>query len=95
MDGDPYFEHVSELKDELIDSERYDADDLLEEEDEEDPEEVRKEMQIAAAQALRNQGMEAEGVVDELDLDYSRSWVYKHTESPVQSDEGKSQEGKA
>lgn len=95
MDDDPYYEHVSELKDELIDSERYDADDLLEEEDEEDPEDVRKEMQIAAAQALRNNGMEAGDVLDELDLDYSRSWVYKHTDSPVQSEGGKPQEGSA
>lgn len=96
MDEDPFYEHVSQLKDELIESERYDADDLLEEEDSEDPEDVRKEMQIAAVQALRNQGMKAEDILEELDLEYSRSWVYKHTDSPddaVQSDGGKSQEG--
>lgn len=77
MDGDPLFEHVSELKDELIDTESYDADELLEAEEAEDPDEVRRKEKLQMAQSLRDDGMPTTRIANHVDM--SQSWVAKYT----------------
>lgn len=77
MDDDPFYQAVSAKKDELIESEQYDADELLEEEDEQSVDEAERELKIQHAQRLRDQGMTTTQIADVVDM--SQSWVSQNT----------------
>lgn len=75
---DPYFQIVTEKKDELLDSQAFDADKLAEEEP--DPEEVESEQKKSDAQRARESGLTTREVADIVDM--SQSWVSKYTDAP-------------
>jgi hypothetical protein len=75
---DEYFEAVTEKKDNLLDSEHFDADELQEEEL--DPEEVEREQKKADAQRARDLGLSTREVSEVVDM--SQSWVSKYTDKP-------------
>jgi transcriptional regulator with XRE-family HTH domain len=81
LDGldDPYFEGVTEKKDALLESEAFDADDLLEEEV--DPEEAERQQKVADAQRARDAGLSTTEVAEVVDM--SQSWVSKYTNPPA------------
>jgi len=76
---DPYFEAVTKKKDELLDSEHFDADEL-QVEDEPDPEEVERDQKKADAQRARDEGLSTREVSSIVDM--SQSWVSKYTDAP-------------
>lgn len=86
MDHDPLYEHVSSLKDELIDSEEFDADKMREAEEAEDPDEVRRTEKLEMAQSLRNTGMSTTQIAKHVGM--SQSWVSRYTNA---NDGGKGQ----
>jgi len=79
---DPYFAHVTEKKDELLDSEHFDADELIE--DEPDPAEVERDQKKADAQRARDAGLSTREVSSIVDM--SQSWVSKYTDTPETTD---------
>jgi len=87
LDGkdDPVFKYLAKLKDDLLNSEYFDADKLEDEEEQiPDPEEVEKEQKIEIAQRLRDQGMALESQdPDTPDIvstvGFSQSWVSRNT----------------
>lgn len=90
MDDDPLYQYLSDRKDDLIHSAKYDADELIEEEETPEPEEVRKEQKKQTAQRLRNKGLTGEEIGEVVG--YSRDWVYKHTSAPPDEDDENQQE---
>lgn len=83
---DPYFAALDQKKDELLDSGSLDADSLTEENDEQvDPEEVRKEAVADAAQAARNVGITATDLAEQDEFPFGSTWIYKHTETPAET----------
>jgi hypothetical protein len=79
--GDPLYEHVTTLKDDLLASDAFDADDVADIEDEPDPEEVEREQKVTDAQRARNKGLSTREVADIVDM--SQSWVQKYTNQPT------------
>lgn len=51
-------------------------------EDDEEDQSLPKETQIRIAQEMRNKGMEGKEIAASSLIDYSKSWVWKHTEAP-------------
>jgi hypothetical protein len=80
---DPYFEAITEKKDELLDSQHFDADEL-QVEDEPDPEEVERDQKKADAQRARDAGLSTREVSSIVDM--SQSWVSKYTDAPETTD---------
>lgn len=80
---DPYFAAVTEKKDELLDSEAFDADEIGEEPA--DPDEVERNQKAADAQRAREKGLSTREVADIVGM--SQSWVSKYTEPPSDSGE--------
>jgi len=76
--GDPHYDYLTQLKDELLASNTLDADELCEEV--KDPEEVERETKLGIAQRMRENGATAQEVAQDLDM--SESWVHKYTELP-------------
>jgi hypothetical protein len=79
---DPLYQHLSGLKDDLLESEVFDADEL--QEDEPDAEEVERERKVADAQRARKKGLSTREVADIVDM--SQSWVTKYTDEPADAD---------
>lgn len=79
--GDPLYEHVTAEKDELLDSQYFDADKLYDEDEEEevvDPEDVRREEQIKQALRLVEPWSDDSGMTyleAAQKLDYGKSWI--------------------
>jgi hypothetical protein len=74
---------VTEKKDELLDSEHFDADEL-QVEDKPDPEEVERDQKKADAQRARDKGLSTREVADIVDM--SQSWVSKYTDETQTTD---------
>lgn len=76
---DPYYAMLSEKKDELLDSEYFDADELAddpeEEMEEEEDDELPKEAQVALAVEMRKRGLSYEKIAADERITYSESWV--------------------
>lgn len=82
----PFFDALDRKKDELLDSGSLDADSLTEENDEQvDPEQVRKEAVADAAQAARNVGITATDLAEEDEFPFGSTWIYNHTETPAET----------
>lgn len=79
--GDPLYEHVSSLKDDLLDSHYFDADEVADIEEQPDPEEVERQQKIDDAQRARDTGLSTREVADVVDM--SQSWVTKYTDEPA------------
>jgi len=80
---DPYFKYLSEQKDELLNSEYFDADKLGDDDDVEElvsPDEARREERIDIAQRKRNNGDTAREIADDVGM--SHTWVIENTEAP-------------
>lgn len=75
----PELENLRRLKEEKMDA----WDDDKAEEEVPDPEEVKKKRDEEVAQRLREQGNTLEDIADTLD--YSASWVSRHTSNPAKS----------
>jgi len=77
--GDPLFKAVTEKKDELLQSDAFDANELQESESV-DPEEAERQQKIADAQRARDLGHSTTAVAELVDM--SQSWVSKYTDPP-------------
>jgi len=78
--GDELYESVTLLKDQLLASEAFDADDVRELEERRTPDEAEREQKIRDANRARAEGMstrEAAAVVG-----MSQSWITKYTDAP-------------
>lgn len=82
---DPLYEHVTTLKDDLLASNAFDADDVVDVEEEPDPEEVERQQKIEDAQRARENGNSTREVADIVDM--SQSWVQKYTDPPTDDDQ--------
>jgi len=83
---DPVYGYLTKLKENLLDSEYFDADKVEGEQSEEqmDPDEVKKKEKIKIAQRLRKQGMPIEAQDPETEdistvINMSQSWISKNT----------------
>jgi len=80
---DPIYDYLAELKDNLLDSQYFDADKLEDGEtmeEQKDPEEVERETKISIAQQMRNNGEPMRVVAEHIGM--SQSWVNKYTDNP-------------
>lgn len=79
---DELYEYAAELKDDLLESEYFDADALAEggEAEQPDPEEAVREFKIERAQDLRNDGKSTREVAEIVDM--SKTWVIDNTQQP-------------
>jgi len=86
--GDRLFRIVDKKKDELLASGTLDADELGEEnEEQEDPEQIRRRMYMERAQRLRCEGYTVDDIAndnvpDEDEVPYKQWWISNHTENP-------------
>lgn len=80
--GDEVFRYLATLKDDLLDSEFFDADELTEEAEAEriDPETARRQQKIENAQRMRNKGYTIRETADAVGM--SPTWVNDNTEKP-------------
>jgi hypothetical protein len=78
---DPLYRHVTTLKDDLLASDAFDADDVADIEEQPEPEDVEREQKITDAQRARNKGLSTREVADIVDM--SQSWVQKYTDPPT------------
>jgi hypothetical protein len=79
---DPYFEAVTEKKDELLASEAFDADEVGESGP--TPDEAEREQKLEDAQRARDAGLSTTEVAEVVDM--SQSWVSKYTEAPSEAE---------
>lgn len=81
---DEYYRLITEKKDELLQSEFFDADKMHGEEAEEDaePEEVDRETRREVAQRMRNEGFSGQKIAQAVSR--SDTWVYNNTEDPME-----------
>jgi len=80
--NDEYFQYLSKKKDELLDSEYFDADKLNEDGEpveQQSPDEAKREERIATAQRLRDTGETVRDIADVVDM--SHTWVIENTAS--------------
>lgn len=77
---DPYFNLITNKKDDLLNSEHFDADAVVEQDDDPDPEEAQRSQKIDDAQRARNNGFSTRDIAEIVDM--SQSWVDKYTDSP-------------
>ena len=80
---DPHYNYLSERKDELLNSEYFDADKLTdagEEEEQKSEKEIRREQLIEIAQRKRDNGETLREIA--ADIDRSYNWVWEHTDPP-------------
>lgn len=88
MDDDPFYQHVSALKDELIESERYDADDLVDDDGEDEDAELPEDEQIQIAQEYRKLGRSWKKIASTVDsITYSHEWLRTNVPDPDDGDE--------
>jgi len=84
-EGDEFYEMLSGQKDELLDSEYFDADRLRDPEDDEDnltPEEAARQEKIKIAQRKRESGDTAREIAKDVDM--SHTWVLENTENTAE-----------
>lgn len=87
-EDDPFYQYVTDLKDQLLDSQYFDADKLFGEDAEEEqlsPDEARRQERIEIAQRMRDNGHTLRDIADEVGMSYS--WVYENTDAPKEEDE--------
>jgi len=80
---DPYYIYLSERKDELLDSQYFDADKLADGENDEElmsPDEARRKERVEIAQRKRNNGDTTREIADDVGM--SHTWVIENTEPP-------------
>lgn len=79
---DAVYEYLSGEKDELLESEFFDADKLLDEEGEEsiDPDEARRQERIEIAQRKREKGDTTREIAEDVGM--SHTWVIENTDPP-------------
>lgn len=83
MDDDHFYQHVSSLKDDLIDSEKYDADQLLDGDKEDEDAELPEAQQIEIAQEYRKLGMSWKKIASNVDtITYSHEWLRTNVPDP-------------
>jgi hypothetical protein len=75
---DPHYNYLASLKDELLNSNTLDADELQEQEQQREPEQIERQTKIRIAQQMRDKGMSGSEVSDAIDM--SESWVHKYTD---------------
>ena len=82
---DPVYEKLSKKKDELLDSQFFDADKLQEDAKEErmDPDEARRQERIEIAQRKRDNGETVREIADDVGM--SHTWVIENTD-PAEED---------
>jgi len=78
---DPFYRYVTTLKDDLLASSAFDADEVADLDEAPDPEEVEREQKITDAQRARNTGLSTRDVADIVDM--SQSWVQRYTDPPA------------
>lgn len=81
--ADPFYLYLSERKDELLESQYFDADKLADDEEEEEllsPDEARRKERIEIAQRKRNNGDTTREIADDVGM--SHTWVIENTEPP-------------
>jgi len=83
-DGE-YFNEITAKKDKLLNSEKFSANELLEQEEKQDPEDARRETKIKTAQSARDKGIPTTEVAEIVDM--SQSWVSKYTSNSDSDDE--------
>jgi len=85
--GDEYYVDLSQKKDDLLESEYFDADELTEdgEANQPDAEEAKRNQKMEIAQRLRDSGQTTTAIAETIDM--SQSWVSQHTEPRGDSDE--------
>lgn len=83
-EGESMFRYLSSLKDDLLESEYFDADELAEggEAEKQEPDEARREQKIKDAQRMRDRGLSTTQVAEYIDM--SQSWVSQYTDAPEQ-----------
>ena len=78
--GDHLLAYVTSLKDELLASEVFDADDVGELEPTRSPDDAEREQKIADAERARAEGLSTRGAANVVGM--SQSWVQKYTDGP-------------
>lgn len=80
--NDDFYTYVAGLKDDLLDSTVFDADELQDGEEPEpkDPDEIRRDQKIQQAQRMRDQGLSTVKIADYINM--SQSWVSQNTDAP-------------
>lgn len=81
--NDKLYRYLSDRKDDLLDSEVFDADKLNEDgetEEQQSPDEARREEKIETAQRLRDMGESGRDIADVVDM--SHTWVIENTDAP-------------
>jgi hypothetical protein len=79
---DDLFELITDKKDELLNSSKFNANDLIEQEQKQDPEDAKRETKIKTAQSARDNGLSTREVASIVDM--SQSWVDKYTNPPTE-----------
>lgn len=79
--GDPVYNYLADLKDELLDSQYFDADKLEDRgaEEVEDPDEAKRSTKIQIAQKMREKGHSARDIGDYVGM--SHTWVVENTDA--------------
>lgn len=86
---DDLYADLAAKKDDLLGSDKFDADDVVATDDDPDPEDVERRQKIETAQRGRENGLSTREVADVVGM--SQSWVTKYTEKPT-DDAGESPE---
>lgn len=84
--SDPFYRYLASEKDELLDSQYFDADKLEDgapEQEEIDPEAARRDERIKIAQRKRDKGETAREIADDVGM--SHTWVLENTDAPSNS----------
>lgn len=84
-EGEKLYRHLSRLKDDLMESEYFDADALTEDGEANDPtpDEARRDQKVEIAQNLRDSGMTTRDVADAIGM--SKTWVIDNTKKPAKA----------
>lgn len=80
---DPFYIHLADRKDELLDSQFFDADKLADGEEEEEvmsPDEARRSERVEIAQRKRNNGDTSRDIAEDVAM--SHTWVIENTDPP-------------
>jgi len=83
---DEFYSYLSDRKDELLNSEYFDADELRDPDDEEDnitPEMAVREERVEIAQRMRENGETVREIADDINM--SHTWVVENTQPPAES----------
>jgi len=76
---DSDFQYLASLKDDLLSSDTLDADNLLPENQQQDPEEAARDQKLEVAQRMRDKGMTCRKIGEMVDMSYG--WVSQYTDA--------------